>query len=94
MSAASEDKNALRVAQSETGLHYVVGLWPVSLAGALQASLEAGDRRAGAWTKDHGAIPVFFPPASIGDRRFDPFFNINAPEDLALAEGLLEAAVP
>lgn len=90
---ASDDVTALRIAQSDTGVHFVVGLWPVSLDGALRASLERGDRRVGAWTKDHGAIEVHFPQARIGDRPIDPFFNINAPEDLANAETLLEEGV-
>ena len=32
---------------------------------------------------------MFFPPAQIGGRPVDPFFNINRPEDLAEAEALL-----
>ncbi|MEZ5827093.1 MAG: molybdenum cofactor guanylyltransferase MobA [Hyphomicrobiales bacterium] len=87
--AASDDRSALRIAKSEVGMHYVIGLWPVALADVLKASLERGDRRVGAWVKEHKAVEVNFPPGHVGGRMIDPFFNINAPEDLAMAEALL-----
>ena len=87
--AASDDESVLRIACSEAGTHPVIGLWPVALADALKASLERGERKARAWTQRHGALAVFFPPADVAGRAIDPFFNINAPEDLATAEGLL-----
>jgi len=86
---ASEDRSAMRIAKSEMGTHYVIGLWPVALAPDLEASIERGDRRVGAWTKEHGAVEVFFPPVDVGGKHIDPFFNINAPEDLAVAESLV-----
>jgi molybdopterin-guanine dinucleotide biosynthesis protein A len=86
---ASGDSSALRIAKSEAGTHYVIGLWPVELAAPLEASLRSGERKVGAWTKEHGAVEVFFPPADVAGQRIDPFFNINAPEDLAAAETLL-----
>lgn len=92
--AASNDVDVLRIAKSQTGTHFVIGLWPVSLADALRTSLEEGDRRVGAWIKHHGAIFVSFSESRVGGRSIDPFFNINAPEDLAAAEALVEARVP
>jgi molybdopterin-guanine dinucleotide biosynthesis protein A len=86
---AGGDASAFRIAQSEVGTHPVIGLWPVGLTAALEASLERGERKVTAWTKDHGAVPVFFLPVDVGGRSIDPFFNINAPEDLAAAEALL-----
>jgi molybdopterin-guanine dinucleotide biosynthesis protein A len=88
--AESHDDSTLLVARSEAGTHPVIGLWPVGLAAELKASLEQGDRKVGAWTEDHGAVEVSFPPADIGGKLIDPFFNINAPEDLAAAETLLK----
>lgn len=87
--AASDDESELRVARSEVGMHPVIGLWPVALGDALKASLERGERKAGAWVKDHDAIEVFFPSLEVRGRTLDPFFNINAPEDLAKAEALV-----
>jgi molybdopterin-guanine dinucleotide biosynthesis protein A len=81
--------DALFVARSESGVHPVVGLWPIALACELEDSLKQGMRKAGAWTEAHGAVEVSFPPVEVGTRRIDPFFNINRPEDLASAEALL-----
>jgi len=86
---ASNDRSALRIAKSDAGTHYVIGLWPVALADALKVSLERGERKVGAWTKAHGAIEVFFPPVDVAGQSTDPFFNINAPDDLAAAEALV-----
>jgi molybdopterin-guanine dinucleotide biosynthesis protein A len=71
-------------------VHPVIGLWPVSLAAALEASLKQGARKAQTWTKDHGAIEVSFPDVEIGVNLLDPFFNINDPDQLAEAEALLK----
>jgi molybdopterin-guanine dinucleotide biosynthesis protein A len=86
---ASDDSSALRIAKSEAGTHYVIGLWPITFAATLEASIKRGERKVGAWTKEHGAIEVFFPPVDVAGQSVDPFFNINAPEDLASAEALL-----
>ncbi len=87
--AASDDSSKLRIAKSETGMHYVIGLWPLTLVGALKASLERGERTVGAWVKGHEAVEVYFPKGVAGGRAIDPFFNINTPEDLAQAEAIL-----
>ena len=84
--------SGFRIAQSEVGLHPVIGLWPIGLSDELEESLKRGERKVTAWTTDHGAVPVFFPPVDVGSRSIDPFFNINAPEDLARAEALLGEA--
>jgi molybdenum cofactor guanylyltransferase len=87
--SARDDASSFRVAQSDVGTHPVIGLWPVELAEALEDSLKRGERKVTAWTRDHGAVPVFFLPVDIGGKSIDPFFNINAPEDLAAAESLV-----
>lgn len=84
--------SAFRIAQSDAGLHPVIGLWPIKLGEELEQSLKRGERKVTAWTTDHGAVPVLFPPVDVGSRSIDPFFNINAPEDLAAAEALLGEA--
>lgn len=86
---APGDASGFRVAQSDLGVHPVIGLWPIGLSEALETSLKRGERKVTAWTKDHGAVPVFFSPVDVGGQIIDPFFNINAPEDLAAAEALL-----
>jgi molybdopterin-guanine dinucleotide biosynthesis protein A len=64
--------------------HPTFGLWPVALRGDLRAALESGLRKVVLWTDQHGARDALFP-----NTPFDPFFNVNTPEDLARAEELL-----
>jgi molybdopterin-guanine dinucleotide biosynthesis protein A len=64
--------------------HPVAALWPVALAEDLRRALGEGLRKIDLWTARHGVVDVEWdagPP--------DPFFNANAPEDLAEAERLL-----
>ena len=59
------------------------GLWPVSLRGDLRAALTGGLRKIVLWTDSHGAGQAVFAADP-----FDPFFNVNTPEDIAEAEAL------
>ena len=68
--------------------HPTFGLWPVSLRNDLRDSLEAGLRKVVDWTEKHQAREVVFETVP-----FDPFFNINTPKDLYLAEQLLKEGV-
>jgi molybdopterin-guanine dinucleotide biosynthesis protein A len=88
------DYPTLIVATSEEGVHPVVGVWPVATAPELEDSLKQGMRKVGAWTKQHGALEVFFAPVKIGGKLVDPFFNINRPEELAEADALLREKSP
>lgn len=63
--------------------HPTFGLWPVSLRNDLRAALEGGLRKVVLWTDQHGAGEALF-----SAEPFDPFFNVNTPEDLARAEAL------
>jgi molybdopterin-guanine dinucleotide biosynthesis protein A len=92
--AQLKDHPTLLVAASEEGVHPVIGLWPVAMAPQLEDSLKQGMRKVGAWTKDHGALEVFFAPVKVAGRLVDPFFNINRPEELAEADALLRADTP
>jgi molybdopterin-guanine dinucleotide biosynthesis protein A len=62
------------------------GLWPTALREDLRAALQGGLRKIVLWTGAHGAGLAEFSAAP-----FDPFFNINTPEDIAEAERLLGA---
>jgi len=92
--AEQPQRLSLVVARSAEGAHPVIGLWPVALAGDIERSLQQGMRKVGAWTEQHGAVEVSFPPVEIGGRTIDPFFNINRPKDLAEAETLLTVPAP
>ncbi|MCU4179164.1 molybdenum cofactor guanylyltransferase MobA [Bosea sp. BH3] len=71
----------LACAASAGRAHHAIGLWPVSLREDLRRSLAAGGRKIGAWTSRRGVATAEWP-----GEPFDPFFNINTPEDLAEAE--------
>ncbi len=63
--------------------HPTFGLWPVALRDDLRAALSEGLKKVVLWTDRHGGRL-----AEFSNRPFDPFFNVNTPEDLALAETL------
>lgn len=67
--------------------HPTFGLWPVALADDLRAALQGGLRKIVLWTDGHGAGTARFDSTP-----FDPFFNINTPEDIATAEQLMRLA--
>lgn len=90
LAAAEREGADMACAASGGRSHPVFGLWPVHLAPDLRrAMVEEGVRKVDAWTARY-RLAV----AEYSDRPFDPFFNINAPEDLAEAERLLARAQP
>ncbi len=91
IAAEATEPGGIALAASGGELHPVIGLWPVALAGDLEASLNQGMRKVLAWTDRHGTIPVDFPFQRIGAACIDPFFNANTPEELAQARDLLAA---
>ncbi len=67
--------------------HPVFGLWPVALAGELRRAMEDEDmRKIDKWTARYAVARVDFSADP-----FDPFFNINDPDNLAEAERMLSA---
>ena len=66
--------------------HPPIALWPVALRGELRAALLAGEKKIDRWTARFGCAAAEWPTDPV-----DPFFNANAPDDLALAEALLQA---
>lgn len=68
-------------------VHGVVGLWPVAGRESLRHLLvEEGVRRVDGWLERARAARVEWPALP-----YDPFFNVNTPEDLAAAEDTLKA---
>ena len=64
--------------------HPTFGLWPVALREDLREALQQGIRKVVMWTDKHGARTAVFEEAG-----FDPFFNVNTPEDLKIAEAMV-----
>ncbi len=61
--------------------HPTFGLWPVALRDDLRRALAKGTRKVVLWTDAHDGREALF----AADQGRDPFFNVNTPEDLALA---------
>ncbi|MEM1003782.1 MAG: molybdenum cofactor guanylyltransferase MobA [Pseudomonadota bacterium] len=67
--------------------HPTFGLWPVALRDDLRAALNDGLRKVVLWTDKHAGREALFPTDP-----FDPFFNVNTPDDLKRAKTLREQA--
>ncbi|WP_416915456.1 MAG: molybdenum cofactor guanylyltransferase MobA [Roseicyclus sp.] len=90
MASAGPSGLCLAASPDETGRvqrHPTFGLWPVALRDDLRAALTTGLRKIVIWTDGHGAGQAVFDSTP-----FDPFFNVNTPEDIAAAEALMGAA--
>ena len=88
--AAGPSGLALAASPDEEGRarrHPTFGLWPVALREDLRAALEGGLRKIVLWTDRHEAGTALFSNAP-----FDPFFNVNTPDDVARAEQLMADA--
>lgn len=85
--ALSGEGVELACAASNGRLHPVIAVWPLSLRPRLRR-LVAGEgvRRADAVERQFRTARIDYPADP-----FDPFFNVNTPEDLSQAERLLAA---
>ncbi|MDB4128046.1 molybdenum cofactor guanylyltransferase MobA [Hyphomicrobiales bacterium] len=63
----------------------VFAIWPISLSHNLRADILSGARKIDSWTAKYGIYAVNFISPN------DPFFNINTPEDLKLADQIMRA---
>ncbi len=71
--------------------HPVTALWPVSLADDLETWLfDPNHRRVFDFIARHPSKTIEFEPLHGPFGSVDPFFNVNTPEDLTLAEAILE----
>lgn len=84
LAASQEMTLPLALAATQEGeklwRHPTFGLWPVALRDDLRSNLQSGLRKVVLWTGTHRAKDVVFP-----SKPFDPFFNVNTPEDLKKA---------
>lgn len=85
LQAAAGPSGLSLAASRETGgglvQHPTFGLWPVTLRSDLRAALLAGQRRVRSFAAGNAAGVAVWDAAP-----YDPFFNVNTPEDLARAE--------
>ena len=90
----AENTDTIVLAGSDGRRHPVFGLWPVSLTSDLKEWLQdENNRKVLAWVDRHQWDVVEFPMLDNGAESLDPFFNINTPEDFAVAQTLLEEKV-
>ncbi|MBL0932531.1 MAG: molybdenum cofactor guanylyltransferase MobA [Alphaproteobacteria bacterium] len=81
----ARDGAAIAIASSGGRTHPVCGLWPVALRDDLRRALiDENIHKVETWIARHKSVVVDFAIDPI-----DPFFNANAPDDLARAEALL-----
>lgn len=88
LSAAFEppaDPMRIAIAASNGRTHFAFGVWPVALSADLSAYLASGGRRMRDWIRRHGHVRREFAPDECEGHGVDPFFNVNTPEDLAVA---------
>jgi len=79
--ALTGKENEIVMASSHGRVHPVVSLWPFSIVEDLRYALEVGGaRKVIDFAKRYNLKEVAWSEAA------DPFFNVNTPEDLALAE--------
>jgi molybdopterin-guanine dinucleotide biosynthesis protein A len=72
---------SIAVAASNARTHHAVALWPVALRDELRRALiEEGERKVSAFIAHFANVVVEWPVEP-----YDPFFNVNRPEDLARA---------
>jgi molybdopterin-guanine dinucleotide biosynthesis protein A len=82
--AARDTGAVVAIAATESGPQPTFGLWPVALREDLRAALAGGTRKVTDWAERHGAATARFSEVPT-----DPFFNVNTPEDLALAQAMV-----
>jgi molybdopterin-guanine dinucleotide biosynthesis protein A len=93
--AATKQPGSIAVASSGGRRHPTFALWPLGLRQALRHFLvDEDNRRVSAFIERHDFVEVEFPLSTLGGREIDPFFNINTPDDLAVAERLLQSIQP
>lgn len=78
------EKADLANATSGDAIHHVIGLWPVAIRAELRQALVDDIRAVQRFTARYKVAHADWPVAP-----YDPFFNANAPEDLAEAERIL-----
>ncbi|MFC3164347.1 molybdenum cofactor guanylyltransferase MobA [Ciceribacter thiooxidans] len=91
LEAALPTDDAIVVASSMGRSHPVIALWPIAVADDLEEWLaDPGNRRLQAFIARHPSAAVDFPPIETKRGPLDPLYNVNTPDELALAKAFLE----
>jgi molybdopterin-guanine dinucleotide biosynthesis protein A len=93
--AIDQRPGSIAVACSDGKRHPTFTLWPTDCRDALRRFLvDEDNRRVSAFIDRHDFVEVDFPVPHSSRQPFDPFFNINEPDDLVRAERLLQSMKP
>ncbi len=85
-----DEVDTIVFAEGPAGRAPLCALWPLSVTPRLSAFLaEGAERRVGAFLAGERTRSVVFGSVVIAGGTIDPFFNINAPADLAEAAELI-----
>ena len=90
--ASAGRPDIIAVASSEGRWHPTFALWPVDFAASLRRALvDQDERRVKAFIEGHDHVAVDLAIPEVEGIAYDPFLNINTPQDLAEAERLARA---
>lgn len=90
VAAVAAEGADMAMAMSGGRSHPVFALWPVALADALRSAVVDEDvRKIEAFTDRYRVAKVEWP-----DRPYDPFFNVNTPEDVVRLEMIVDGSLP
>ena len=82
--ARTQTGTTLACASSGGRRHPTIGVWPVAMREDLRRAVTGeGLRKVGEWVARHDVAIAEWPSTP-----FDPFFNVNSPDDAAEAERL------
>lgn len=88
---AATEKNSVAIAVAASGgrTHHAIALWRIDLREALRDALTRdGERKVSAFIDRYAHVEVEWPAAP-----YDPFFNVNRPEDVAQAVAIAAQAL-
>lgn len=84
-SGIQDTPHLIACASSGTRIHPPLALWPLALKDSLETFMTGEDRKSVKnFASRHGFVAIDWPITP-----YDPFFNINTPEDLAKANELV-----
>lgn len=93
--AAGHHEAMIALAKSGERVHPVFGLWPVALADDLETAVRDEDlRKVLVWVNRHPNVEVVFRGPVVDGVEIDPFFNVNTPRDMDVAEALAGEFAP
>lgn len=89
---ANKQPHKVVCASSLGQTHYMTAYWPLSVYPQLEAFLQRGERAVRFFLKQAEYETVDFAAQRVNGLEYDPFFNINTPEDYTLAQSIIDVS--